>query len=136
VWRLDRLGRSLPHLIETIGELEARGVGFKSVQESIDTTTPGGRLVFHVFGALASFERELIQERTLAGLAAARERGRLGGRPTALSPAKLKQALMSMTAAESATDSPAWRSSRATRRDSVAAWCLGYPVQAPRNHRI
>jgi len=69
VWRLDRLGRSLPHLIETIGELQARGVGFKSVQESIDTTTPGGRLVFHVFGALASFERELIQERTLAGLA-------------------------------------------------------------------
>jgi len=92
VWRLDRLGRSLPHLIETIGQLEARGVGFKSVQEHIDTTTPGGRLVFHVFGALASFERELIQERTLAGLAAARERGRLGGRPTALSPAKLKQA--------------------------------------------
>jgi len=92
VWRLDRLGRSLPHLIETIGQLEARGVGFKSVQEHIDTTTPGGRLVFHVFGALASFERELIQERTLAGLAAARERGRLGGRPSVLSPAKLKQA--------------------------------------------
>ena len=92
VWRLDRLGRSLPHLIETIGELEGRGVGFKSVQEHIDTTTPGGRLVFHVFGALASFERELIQERTLAGLAAARERGRLGGRPTVLSSAKLRQA--------------------------------------------
>jgi len=92
VWRLDRLGRSLPHLIETIGELQVRGVGFKSVQEHIDTTTPGGRLVFHVFGALASFERELIQERTLAGLAAARERGRRGGRPTVLSPAKLRQA--------------------------------------------
>jgi len=92
VWRLDRLGRSLPHLIETIGALEARGVGFKSVQENIDTTTPGGRLVFHVFGALASFERELIQERTLAGLAAARERGRRGGRPSVLSPAKLRQA--------------------------------------------
>jgi len=92
VSRLDRLGRSLPHLIETIRDLQVRGVGFKSVQENIDTTTPGGRLVFHVFGALASFERELIQERTLAGLAAARERGRLGGRPTALSPAKLKQA--------------------------------------------
>jgi len=79
VWRLDRLGRSLPHLIELIGDLEARGVGFKSVQENIDTTTPGGRLVFHVFGALASFELELVRERTLAGLAAARERGRLGG---------------------------------------------------------
>ncbi len=86
------LGRSLPHLIELIGDLEARGVGFKSVQENIDTTTPGGRLVFHVFGALASFELELVRERTLAGLAAARERGRLGGRPTALTPAKLKQA--------------------------------------------
>ncbi len=92
VWRLDRLGRSLPHLIEIISDLEARGVGFKSVQENIDTTTPGGRLVFHVFGALASFELELVRERTLAGLAAARERGLLGGRPSALSPAKLKQA--------------------------------------------
>jgi len=82
-------GRSLPHLIETIGELQARGVGLKSVQENIDTTTttPGGRLVFYVFGALASFERKLIPERTLAGLAAARERGRLGGRPSVLSPA-------------------------------------------------
>ena len=89
-WRLDRLGRSLPDLIEIIGDLEARGVGFKSVQENIDTTTPGGRLVFHVFSSLAQFE--LVRERTLAGLAAARERGRLGGRPTALTPAKLKQA--------------------------------------------
>jgi len=69
-----------------------RGSPIGAVQENIDTTTPGGRLVFHVFGALASFERELIQERTLAGLGAARERGRPGGRPTALSPAKLKQA--------------------------------------------
>ena len=92
VWRLDRLGRSLPHLIETIRDLEARGVGFKSVQESIDTTTPGGRLVFHVFSALAQFELELVRERTMAGLAAARERGHWGGRPTALTPAKLKQA--------------------------------------------
>jgi len=91
-WRLDRLGRSLPHLIETIRDLEARGVEFKSVQESIDTTTPGGRLVFHVFSALAQFELELVRERTMAGLAAARERGHWGGRPTALTPAKLKQA--------------------------------------------
>jgi len=92
VWRLDRLGRSLPHLIETIRDLEARGVGFKSVQENIDTTTPGGRLVFHVFGALASFELELVRERTMAGLAAARARGRRGGRPSVMSAAKLKQA--------------------------------------------
>ena len=69
-----------------------RGVGFRSLQESIDTTTPGGRLVFHIFGALASFERELIVERTQAGLTAARARGRTGGRPTVLTPAKEKQA--------------------------------------------
>jgi DNA invertase Pin-like site-specific DNA recombinase len=71
VWRLDRLGRSMPHLIETIGALEARGVGFRSLTEAIDTTTPGGRLIFHVFGALGQFERDLIRERTKAGLTAA-----------------------------------------------------------------
>jgi len=84
VWRLDRLGRSLKHLIETVTVLEERGVGFQSLQESIDTTTSGGRLVFHIFGALAEFERNLIRERTRAGLAAARARGRKGGRPKAL----------------------------------------------------
>jgi DNA invertase Pin-like site-specific DNA recombinase len=78
VWRLDRLGRSLPHLIETIGALEARGVGFRSLTEAIDTTTPGGRLIFHVFGALGQFERDLIRERTKAGLTAAAARGRKG----------------------------------------------------------
>jgi DNA invertase Pin-like site-specific DNA recombinase len=85
VWKLDRLGRSLVHLIETINLLHERQVGFVSVQENIDTTTSGGKLVFHVFGALAEFERELIRERTNAGLASARSRGRLGGRPKALS---------------------------------------------------
>lgn len=84
VWRLDRLGRSLKDLIETVTVLEERGVGFQSLQESIDTTSSGGRLVFHIFGALAEFERNLIQERTRAGLAAARARGRNGGRPKAL----------------------------------------------------
>jgi DNA invertase Pin-like site-specific DNA recombinase len=74
VWRLDRLGRSLPHLIETVRQLQQRGVGFRSLQEQIDTTTSGGKLVFHVFGALAEFERDLIRERTHAGLAAARKR--------------------------------------------------------------
>ena len=82
VWRLDRLGRSLRHLIETVTALEQRGIGFKSLTESIDTTSPGGKLVFHIFGALAEFERDLIRERTHAGLTAARARGRTGGRPT------------------------------------------------------
>ena len=84
VWRLDRLGRSLKHLIELVNVLEERRIGFQSLQESIDTTTSGGRLIFHIFGALAEFERNLIQERTHAGLAAARARGRTGGRPKAL----------------------------------------------------
>jgi DNA invertase Pin-like site-specific DNA recombinase len=88
VWRLDRLGRSLQHLIEVVAELAERGIGFKSLSEEIDTTTPGGKLVFHVFGALAEFERDLIRERTQAGLAAARARGRTGGRPKKLADPK------------------------------------------------
>jgi DNA invertase Pin-like site-specific DNA recombinase len=80
VWKLDRLGRSLPHLIETVNGLEARGVSFRSLTEAIDTTTPGGRLIFHIFGALGQFERDLIRERTRAGLDAAMARGRRGGR--------------------------------------------------------
>ena len=92
VWKLDRLGRSLPHLIEVVTDLEHRGVGFKSLQESIDTTTPGGKLIFHVFGALAEFERDLIRERTNAGLAAARARGRRGGRPRRLTERQVGQA--------------------------------------------
>ena len=91
VWRLDRLGRSLPHLIETIGALEARGVGFRSLTESIDTT-PGGRLIFHVFGALGQFERDLIRERTKAGLSAAAARGRKGGRKPVVTADKLQRA--------------------------------------------
>ena len=92
VWRLDRLGRSLPHLIETLGALEARGVGFRSLSESIDTTTSGGRLIFHVFGALGQFERDLIRERTKAGLAAAAARGRKGGRKPVVTAEKLQRA--------------------------------------------
>src|SRR5437763_5144410 len=92
VWKLDRLGRSLKHLIEAVTTLQARKVGFRSLQESIDTTTSGGKLIFHVFGALAEFERDLIRERTRAGLQAARARGRRGGRPRALDATKLAQA--------------------------------------------
>ncbi len=85
VWRLDRLGRSLKHLISTVEDLEKRGVGFASLQEGFDTTTSGGKLVFQIFGALAEFERNLIRERTKAGLEAARSRGRVGGRKEKLS---------------------------------------------------
>ncbi len=92
VWRLDRLGRSLKDLVEIITELEGRGVGFKSLTETIDTTSAGGKLVFHIFAGLAEFERTLIQERTRAGLAAARARGRNGGRPRKLTKAQAKKA--------------------------------------------
>ena len=93
IWRLDRLGRSLKNLIELVERLEGAKVGLRSLQENIDTTSSGGRLVFHLFGALAEFERNLVRERTLAGLAAARARGRMGGRPKRLDPAKLALAL-------------------------------------------
>lgn len=81
VWKLDRLARSVRQLIETVEDLEARDIGFRSLTENIDTTSPGGRLVFHLFAALAEFERGLIRERTMAGLASARAQGRTGGRP-------------------------------------------------------
>jgi DNA invertase Pin-like site-specific DNA recombinase len=93
VWKLDRLGRSLRHLVETLAALRDRGIGFRSLQESIDTTTSGGKLVFHVFAALAEFERDLIRERTRAGLDAARARGMRGGRRSKLNDKKRAQAL-------------------------------------------
>jgi DNA invertase Pin-like site-specific DNA recombinase len=92
VYRLDRLGRSLKHLIAVAGQLDERGVVLRSITEGIDTGTPGGKLVFHVFGALAEFERDLIRERTMAGLAAARARGRKGGRPRTMTPEKIEVA--------------------------------------------
>ena len=93
VWRLDRLGRSLKHLIELITKLEQREIGLKSLMESMDTTTSGGKLIFHIFGALAEFEHNLIKERTSAGLAAARARGRNGGRPLKLDEKKRELAI-------------------------------------------
>ncbi|MEA9424931.1 MULTISPECIES: recombinase family protein [Aeromonas] len=92
VWKLDRLARSLKDLVELINELESRQIGFRSVTEAIDTTTAGGRLVFHIFGALAEFEHNLIRERTIAGLAAARARGRKGGRKPSMSTADTRKA--------------------------------------------
>ena len=85
VWKLDRLARSLKQLIETVEILDSQEMGFQSLTEALDTTTSSGRLVFHIFAALAEFERSIIRDRTLAGLASARERGRVGGRPPALS---------------------------------------------------
>jgi DNA invertase Pin-like site-specific DNA recombinase len=89
VWKLDRLGRSLPHLLAAVNGLKIRQVAFRSLTEQMDTTTPQGEFLFHVFGALAQFERSLTQERVNAGLAAARRRGRCGGRPVAIDPEKL-----------------------------------------------
>jgi len=92
IWKLDRLARSLKDLVEIVQELHGREIGFKSLTESIDTTSSGGRLVFHIFGALAEFEHDLIRERTIAGLQAARARGRKGGRKPAMSDADVKKA--------------------------------------------
>jgi DNA invertase Pin-like site-specific DNA recombinase len=92
VWKLDRLARSMRQLIETVEDLQSRGIELRSLTESIDTATPGGRLVFHIFGALAEFERAVIRERTSAGLQAARERGKNGGRPRTLGPKDLAAA--------------------------------------------
>jgi DNA invertase Pin-like site-specific DNA recombinase len=90
VWKLDRLGRSLTHLIEIVNSLKANRVAFRSLTEGMDTTTASGELFFHVFGALAQYERALIKERVTAGLVAARHRGRIGGRPPVISPEKLE----------------------------------------------
>lgn len=113
VWRLDRLARSLAQLIATVEELESRGIGLRSLAEAIDTATPGGRLVLHVFGALAEFERAVIRERTRAGLAAARARGRRGGRPPGLGPADL-------AAARALLSDPAITMAEVARRLGVA----------------
>ncbi len=92
VWRLDRLGRSLKNLLELVATFEERGVGFRSIEDSIDTSSANGRFFFNVMGALAQFERELLVERTRAGLAAARARGRVGGRPTVMNATKIEKA--------------------------------------------
>ncbi|OZC42400.1 DNA invertase [Rhodococcus sp. RS1C4] len=104
VWRLDRLARSLPHPLQTVEDLEAGGIGFRSLSESIDTTTSGGKLIYSIFGALAEFERNLIRERTQLGLAAARAQGRVGGRPRQMSDAKVKQAKRMRAGGMSLTD--------------------------------
>jgi DNA invertase Pin-like site-specific DNA recombinase len=113
VWRLDRLARSLKQLIETVESLGERGIGLRSLSETIDTTSSGGRLLFQIFGALAEFERSIIRERTTAGLAAARARGRKGGRPMALSAADL-------AAAKAMLSDPAITVSEVARRLAIS----------------
>jgi len=105
VWKLDRLGRSLPHLLETVSWLQEQGIGFKSLTEQIDTTTSGGKLIFHVFAALAEFERDVIRERTQAGLAAARARGRKGGRPPAVGLSDAKKVALAQRLYDDTTNS-------------------------------
>lgn len=136
VWRLDRLGRSLQHLIATVTELEGRGVGFRCLTESIDTTSPGGKLIFHIFGALAEFERDLIRERTNAGLVAARARGRTGGRPKAKAfadPKKLALARQLYAAGQTPVDTLCgmFKVSRATLYRYVAQDGAGTAAGSP-----
>ena len=120
MWRLDRLGRSLRHLIETVTQLNERSIELKSIKENIDTTTPTGKLMFHIVGAMAEFERDIIRERTTAGLEAARARGRKGGRPKATETIKPRNlALAKVCMRQRKRVSPrSWskRASRAVRR--------------------
>ena len=103
VWRLDRVGRSLPHLLDVVSDLKKRGIGFQSLNETIDTTTANGELIFHLFASLTQFERALIVERTQAGLVAAKKRGARLGRPPALTAAQVKHARKLIESGESAT---------------------------------
>lgn len=101
VWKLDRLGRSLPHLLDIVASLRERGVAFRSLTEGMDTETPHGELLFQIFGALAQYERTLTRERVQAGLAAARRRGKRGGRPTAIEAEKLEAVIAALDAGTS-----------------------------------
>jgi len=126
VWKLDRLGRSLPHLVETVRDLAARKVGFQSLQEKIDTTTSGGKLAFHIFASLAEFERDLIRERTNAGLSAARARDRMGGRPKGVDERKRKAALaLQKDTTRSVKEICDSLGSRATPITSTSGWKTG-----------
>jgi DNA invertase Pin-like site-specific DNA recombinase len=121
VWKLDRLGRSLPHLLTTVTGLKKRGVAFRSLTEQMDTTTPQGEFLFHIFGALAQFERSLIQERVQAGLAAARRRGRRGGRPPAIDAEKLAAVMAALdSGATKAAVCRTFGIKRSTLLDSLA----------------
>lgn len=127
VWRLDRLGRNLQDLIRIVNELETRGVKLKSLKEHIDTGGPAGKLIFHLFAALAQFERELVSERTKAGLASARARGRKGGRPRLLSSSQQRAALAMMRN----RDMPVVEIARHFKVSRTTLYGLGKFVDAP-----
>ena len=132
VWKLDRLGRSLPHLLTTVNGLKERDIAFRSLTEQMDTTTPQGEFLFHVFSALAQFERSLTQERVRAGLAAARRRGRRGGRPIAIDGEKLAAVVTALDGG--ATKAAVCRTfgiKRSTLIDSLAriGWSVGLKMQ-------
>ena len=136
VWKLDRLGRSLSHLLATVNELKDRGIAFRSLTEQMDTTTPQGEFLFHVFGALAQFERSLIQERVRAGLAAARRRGRRGGRPVVIDTEKMAAVIAAL---EGGTTKAAvcrtFAIKRSTLIDSLAriGWSAGAKLEGSTN---
>ena len=135
VWKLDRLGRSLPHLLAVVNGLKARGVAFRSLAEGMDTTTPQGELLFHVLGTLAQFERSLTQERVRAGLAAARRRGRHGGRPTAIGAEKLAAVIAALEGgASKAAVCRTFGVRRSTLIDTLAriGWSAGLARQGGR----
>jgi DNA invertase Pin-like site-specific DNA recombinase len=132
VWKLDRLGRSLPHLLATVNALKTRGIAFRSLTEQMDTTTPQGEFLFHIFGALAQFERSLTQERVKAGLAAARRRGRRGGRPAAIGAEKLAAVVAALDGGTSkAAVCRTFGIKRSTLIDTLAriGWSAGLTVQ-------
>jgi DNA invertase Pin-like site-specific DNA recombinase len=132
VWKLDRLGRSLPHLLTTVTDLKKRGIAFRSLTEQMDTTTPQGEFLFHIFGSLAQFERSLIQERVQAGLAAARRRGRHGGRPASIDPEKLAAVIAALDGgATKAAVCRTFAIKRSTLIDSLArvGWAAGIKIQ-------
>jgi DNA invertase Pin-like site-specific DNA recombinase len=121
VWKLDRLGRSLPHLLSIVTDLKERGVAFRSLTEQMDTTTPHGEFLFSIFGALAQYERALTRERVIAGLAAARRRGRKGGRPPALNPETVEQIVAALEGgASKASICRTFRVPRSTLLDTLA----------------
>jgi DNA invertase Pin-like site-specific DNA recombinase len=132
VWKLDRLGRSLPHLLAIVMDLKERGIAFRSLTEQMDTSTPQGEFLFSIFGALAQYERALTRERVVAGLAAARRRGRRGGRPYSIDPEKLDQIVAALNGgASKASVCRTFKVARSTLLDSLAR--AGFTAPSPQS---